>query len=50
MRGAVRAARAYLMGELYGEGTISFFADGDFSQPIREDERSIFTNFKMITK
>jgi hypothetical protein len=40
---AVRAARAYVRGELYGEGTLTIYVDG---QPVREDERSIFTNFR----
>ena len=39
---AVRAARAYVRGELYGEGTLTIYVDG---QPVRQDERSIFTGY-----
>jgi hypothetical protein len=34
-------------GELYGEGTIFIMVDGD---PVRRDERSIFTGFRWVTK
>ena len=45
---AVRAARAYIRGELYGEGRATIFSDGD---PVREDERSIFTGLRWnVTK
>lgn len=44
---AVRAARAYIRGELYGEGRATIFSDGD---PVREDERSIFTGFRWQSK
>ena len=47
MLAAVRAARIYLRGELYGEGVITYFEDG---QVIRYDEKSIFTNFKWQTE
>lgn len=40
---AVRAARAYVRGELYGEGTLTIYVDG---QPVREDERSIFSGYR----
>lgn len=40
---AVRAARAYVRGELYGEGTLTIWADG---QVVQQDERSIFTGFR----
>lgn len=40
---AVRAARAYVRGELYGEGVLTIFVDG---KPVRQDERSIFTDFR----
>ena len=40
---AVRAARAYVRGELYGDGTLTIYVDG---QPVREDERSIFTGYR----
>ena len=40
---AVRAARAYIRGELYGEGRATIFADGE---PVRDDECSIFTGFR----
>ena len=43
-RSAVVAARAYLRGELCGEGKISYF-EGDDSTPFRTDEKSIFTKF-----
>ena len=44
---AVRAARAYVRGELYGEGTLIVMVDGE---PVRRDERSIFTGFRWTTK
>lgn len=44
---AVRAARAYIRGELYGEGRATIFSDGD---PVREEERSIFTGFQWQSK
>lgn len=43
---AVRAARAYVRGELYGEGTLIIMVDGE---PVRRDERSIFTGFRWVT-
>jgi hypothetical protein len=43
---AVRAARAYVRGELYGEGTLVILVDGE---PVRRDERSIFTGFRWVT-
>jgi hypothetical protein len=43
---AVRAARAYVRGELYGEGTLVIMVDG---HPVRRDERSIFTRFQWVT-
>jgi hypothetical protein len=43
---AVRAARAYVRGELYGDGTLVILVDG---QPVRRDERSIFTKFQWVT-
>ena len=43
---AVRAARAYVRGELYGDGTLTIYADG---QPVRRDERSIFTGFRWVS-
>jgi len=43
---AVRAGRAYVRGELYGEGTLTIYVDG---QPVRQDERSIFTGFRWAT-
>jgi len=46
IRGAVTAARAYVMGELYGEGTLTIFVDG---APVRTDEKSIFTNQRWVT-
>jgi hypothetical protein len=47
IRGAVTAARAYVRGELLGEGTITICEDG---QPVRQDEKSIFTGGKWETK
>jgi len=43
---AVRAARAYVRGELYGEGALVIMVDGE---PVRRDERSIFTGFRWVT-
>ena len=43
---AVRAARAYVRGELYGEGTLFVMVDGEL---VRRDERSIFTGFRWVT-
>ena len=48
--GAVRAARKYVDGELYGEGKVSFFDNKDDHEPIRTDEKSIFTGFKWATR
>lgn len=47
MRGAVIAARRYLYNELYGEGTITYYADG---YPVREDEKSIHTGDRMVSR
>lgn len=44
---AVRAARAYVRGELYGEGTLTILVDG---ASVRRDERSIFTRFRWMTR
>lgn len=45
---AVRDARAYIRGELYGEGKASIYVDG---QLVRQDEKSIFTSFRWkVTK
>lgn len=43
VRSAVRDARAYLMGELNGEGTITYYEN---EVAFREDEKSIFTRFR----
>ena len=40
---AVRAARRYIRGELYGEGKATIFDDGN---PVRQDECSIHTGLK----
>lgn len=47
MRGAVIAARKYVMGELYGDGCILIFDQKPCYglEPVRIDERSIFTGF-----
>jgi len=48
IRAAVRDARRYIRGELYGEGKATIFVDG---QPMREDEKSIFTGYQWrVTK
>jgi len=47
VRAAITAARRYVQDELYGEGVVTVFANGN---PIREDEKSIFTNQKWVTK
>jgi len=39
---AVRAGRAYVRGELYGDGIVTIYKNGN---PVRQDERSIFTGF-----
>lgn len=43
---AVRAGRQYVFGELYGEGALTIFVDGE---PVREDERSMFTRYEWKT-
>ena len=49
--GAVRASRAYVMGELYGDGTIYIWDTVPTqAEPIRIDERSIFTAKKWQTR
>lgn len=50
LRGAVRDARRYVMGELYGEGTIRYFDDSNRDYPTRIDECSIFTGEKWVRK
>ena len=47
IRDAVRQGRAYLRGELMGEGKISIYEDGEI---VRCDECSIFTNYKWEVK
>jgi hypothetical protein len=50
LRGAVIAARRYIDGELYGEGTAYFRTAPDSClDPIRIDSKSIFTGFKWVT-
>jgi hypothetical protein len=53
MRSAVIAARAYLAGELYGEGTITYYdsnpSDG-VPYPVREDEKSLQTGHKWVIR
>ena len=44
---AVRASRAYIRGELQGEGTATIFEDG---HPVRQDEFSIRTGFRWETR
>jgi hypothetical protein len=43
---AVRAGRAYVREELYGEGELTIYQNGN---PIRQDERSIFTGYRWKT-
>jgi hypothetical protein len=45
MLASVRDARAYIRGELYGEGKATISFDG---VPVRQDERSIFTGFRWV--
>ncbi len=45
--GAVRASRAYIRDELYGEGKATIFADG---YPVRHDECGIQTGFRWETR
>lgn len=47
LRGAVIAARRYVMGELCGEGIITIYADGE---PVRQDERSLLTGWMWVTE
>ena len=47
--GAVRAARKYIRGELYGEGTASFYENSDglvSGTPIRIDSKTMFTGYR----
>ena len=48
LRGAVRDARRYVMGELYGEGTISYKKSPD-DAPFRIDRKNIFSGYKWET-
>ena len=51
MIGAVRAARRYVDGELYGEGKIYYRSEPDSClEPMRTDEKSIFTGYKWVTR
>jgi len=54
MLAAVRAARRYVDGELYGDGIISFYDDkNDYytgQEPIRSDSKTIFTNYKWVAR
>ena len=43
MLSAVKAARSYLRNELYGEGSISYYASEDEDTPIRVEGKGIFT-------
>lgn len=47
IRAAVIAARAYIRGELYGEGKATIFVDG---QPVRQDECSLHTGLRWVTR
>ena len=46
IRAAVRDARRYVDYELYGDGKITFFEDGEI---IRIDEKNMFTGHKWQT-
>lgn len=46
MTGAVRAARAYVRGELGGEGKITIYKNGI---EVREDRCDMFTHYKWET-
>ena len=48
--GAVRASRAYVMSELYGDGIIHIYDALNSPEPIRIDERSIFTGREWQTR
>ena len=51
MSDAVRDARKFLRDELYNEGVISYYATRDTKDmPIRVDELSIHTGYKMVIK
>ena len=43
---AVRAAREYIRGELYGEGVATIYVDGN---PVKQTERSIHTGYVWTT-
>ena len=47
IKGAVRAARQYVRGELMGEGRITIFEDG---VPVREDRCDMFTGNQWKTR
>ena len=49
MRAAVRDARSFLTHELFGEGVMEFY-DTPNGSPIRADESSIHTGYKMVIK
>lgn len=47
IRSAILAGRAYVRGELYGEGIVTIFEDG---HPVRQDECSVFTGHKWVVR
>ena len=46
-RGGIRAARAYIRGELYGEGRAIIYDDGE---AVAETERSLHTGYEWVTR
>ena len=52
LQGAVRAARQYVMAELYGEGEITVYQGEPTGRnmPLRQDARGIATNYRWTTK
>jgi hypothetical protein len=47
MIGAVRAAREFIRGELFGEGVATIYSDG---HPVKQTERSIHTGYQWVTR
>jgi len=50
LRTAVRDAKSFLKNELYGEGVITYYDESDLEYPIRQDEKSIHTKFRFVTR
>jgi hypothetical protein len=47
MIGAVRAAREFIRGELFGEGVATIYIDG---KPVKQTECSIHTGYQWVTR